>query len=209
MEAAFVVRIDAASRPACAPSQAFFGFAFSAFRPPIAAAAPRPNRRTPPGAGTGVPPEVLPPDVLPPEVVEVVLPPDVVLPPEVLLLTPPEVDVVVVVVVEPPVDVDVLDDELFEDLLDLDDLEDLLDFEDFVLFVDLLLLLQKKKHLFDFELLLNQLVALASLGVAATTPAVAIEAPMIAACVILMYCIVSSPSLSSADYTTPRLTHLI
>ncbi|MEL6539778.1 MAG: hypothetical protein AAFQ34_00070, partial [Pseudomonadota bacterium] len=129
-------------------------------------------------------------------------PPEVVLPPEVLLLTPPEdeppeVEVVVVVVVEPPVEVDVLDDELFDDLLD---------FDDFVLFVDLLLLLQKKKHLLDFELLLNQLVAFASLGVAATTPAVAIEAPMIAACVILMYCIVPSPSLSSADHIAPRLT---
>ena len=83
---------------------------------------------------------------------------------------------------------ELLDDELFEDLLLFELFEDLVDF---VLLLDW----QKIKHLLDFELLLNQLVALASLGVAATTPAVAIEAPMTAACVILIYCIVSSPSL--------------
>ena len=163
----------------------------------MAAAAPRPNSSTPPGAGTGVPPEL--DDVLePPLDVEVEV--DVVLEPPVELEVDEVVDVevVLVVVLEPPVDVDVLDDELFDDLLDLDDLLLLELFEllvDFVLFVDLVLLLdwQKMKHLLDFELLLNQLVALASVGVAATTPAVAIEAPITAACVILMYCIVPSP----------------
>ena len=153
---------------------AFFRF-FSALRPPIAAAAPAPNSSTPPGAGTGVPPEL--------ELVEVDVEVDV--------------DVDVEVELEPPVDVDVLEDELFDDLLDFEDLLDLLDLELFELLVDFVLLLdlQKiKQLLLDLELFENQLVAFASLGVAATTPAVASEAPITAACVILIYCINSSPS---------------
>lgn len=122
---------------------------------------------------------------MPPEV-------DVVLPPEVDVVLPPEVEVVlplvveVVDVVEPPVDVEVLDDELFELLLDFEPFEDLLLLLDFD---DLLLL----ELLLDFDALLNQLDALASLGVAATIPAVASEAPMSAAWVILMYCMILAP----------------
>ena len=123
-------------------------------------------------------------------------------PPEVEVEVEVDVEVDDEVVLEPPVDVELLDDELFEDLLLFEHFDDLVDF---VLLLDW----QKIKHLLDFELLLNQLVALASLGVAATTPAVAIEAPMTAACVILIYCIVSSPSLCSADHTAPRLTKMI
>ncbi len=154
---------------------ACFFFFLSSLRPPKAAAAPAPNSRTPPGAGTGVPP--LEDDVLEPPLV-LVLELELVLE-EVLVLE---------LVLEPPDEVEVL--ELFDDLLLFEDFEllvDLVDFEKVPLLVDL----QKMKQLLlVFVLLLNQ-NAFASVGAVAATPVVARETPITAALVILMYCIIA------------------
>jgi hypothetical protein len=161
---------DSPSAPFGRQTFALFFF-FTSLRPPSASAAPAPNRRMPPGAGTGVPPE----DV------------DVLLPPEVDVLLPPEVEVLELLevdVLDPPVDVDELLDELFEDFELLDDLELFVDFEllpDLVLFVKLLF-----EALALFE---NKLDALASTGAVAAMDAVASAAPIKAAFVNLIYCI--------------------
>ncbi len=143
--------------------------------------------------------------VLPPEV-EVVDPPDVevevVEPPDVEDVVPPEVEEVVV---EPPLEVDVVEPPEVDDveppllLLELDlelfvDLVDLVDLVKVPLFVDL----QKMKHLlallFDALVLFEKKEAFASVGVPATTVAVASVAPITAALVSLVYCI--SPSFT-------------
>ncbi len=148
-------------------------------RPPKAAAAPAPNSRTPPGAGTGVPP--LEDDELEPPLVLVL----------VLELVLEEV-LVLELVLEPPDEVEVL--ELFDDLLLFEDFELLVDLVDLVLLVDfekvpLLVDLQKMKQLLlVFVLLLNQ-KAFASVGAVAATLVVASETPITAALVSLMYCI--------------------
>ena len=133
------------------------------------------------GSGTLVPPEDV--EVPPPEEVDEIPPEEVVEPPleEVVVVEPP---LVLEVEVEVEVEVDVELDELLVDFVLLVLL---------VLFVNeplLVDLLQKMKHLLDFELLLHE-NADASLGATAPTELAAIATPITAAFVILMYCMLN------------------